>query len=850
MANRDVTLTFSSKNAGGVKAELDAIATKRNDLNKTSIVIPIDARDEDALAKMDEVTRRAEELGVGKVSFRITADGDDADATMDAIRAKADALGLKDIKIRVSTDGADKATISLSAVTAEAAATQAAFKAMNLASKETEDTAFSLGEAVSKVGEVAMPALIGAGIALSPVLVTVAAGLGLFGGAAFRLLPGIVSTSTGLQDLEHRFDGFSDSLKPEVVTGFNDVIGVADKLLTGLEPVARTAGSALDNVLAELDASFNDEQWHSFFQWMASNAGPDVQMLGSDIVNLVNTLPGLLRGLQPVANEMLQWTQVLTQASADVSKLTGSVGDQTQAIGPLSITSSNYAQDLKGVANAMLPGLNIGTQLSSTWDRLTQTTTKTAKSQVLLADDVTPATLELGMQRLAVTELTTAIDNLIDPLLSLEGDQVSWKQAQQAANAAIKQVTGSLNSNTSSALTARQAIIQSTLSAIQFADQEVKVHGNINAASSVLEAQIRYLEQHAGKSKIAAAEIDALRQALGKLPKTINQTVHVNGVGKWSISGGNIYGGTGPGVTGGGAPGVPAAAHGMLVRGGTPGKDSVLIRAMPGELVVPTHLVPSVAPMLRGRIPGFAAGGVVPSSSSLAGMPSWALGDDRATITDFDVATKNAIVSALQSVTSSGHAIGSGVRQWTSDVLLALSMLGEPASLAGNVLYQMQTESSGNPMAINLTDTNAKARNWSQGLMQVVPTTFARYRSASLPDDIDNPLANIYAAINYAINRYGRSLMSGGMGIGSGHGYASGGFINEPIAGIGLATGARYSFGEIGPETVIPGRYSGRGDTYMITVQGDSDPDGAALRIIQKVRDYKRRHGNVPTGMG
>lgn len=67
---------------------------------------------------------------------------------------------------------------------------------------------------------------------------------------------------------------------------------------------------------------------------------------------------------------------------------------------------------------------------------------------------------------------------------------------------------------------------------------------------------------------------------------------------------------------------VPGAAEGGLVRGGTPGKDSVMAMLMPGELVVPTGLVDGFMGLMRGisparssAIPAFASGGMVARSS-------------------------------------------------------------------------------------------------------------------------------------------------------------------------------------------------------------------------------------------
>ena len=134
---------------------------------------------------------------------------------------------------------------------------------------------------------------------------------------------------------------------------------------------------------------------------------------------------------------------------------------------------------------------------------------------------------------------------------------------------------------------------------------------------------------------------------------------------------------------------------------------------------------------------------------------------------------------------------GAGVQQWAPDVLRALGMLGLSPMLLGNVLFQMQTESGGNPNAINLTDSNAAAGDPSRGLMQTIGTTFAAYAGPFRGRSIYDPMANIYAALNYAMHRYGRSLMSGGMGIGSGHGYDTGGWLPPGVSVAVNRTGVR-----------------------------------------------------------
>jgi SLT domain-containing protein len=148
--------------------------------------------------------------------------------------------------------------------------------------------------------------------------------------------------------------------------------------------------------------------------------------------------------------------------------------------------------------------------------------------------------------------------------------------------------------------------------------------------------------------------------------------------------------------------------------------------------------------------------------------------------------------------------VGSGVQRWAPLVRQALAMEGLSPALLRNVLYQMMTESGGNPNITNTTDINAQRGDPSRGLMQTIGSTFSAYHWPGTSWNIFDPLANIAAALNYARHVYGPSLMSGGMGIGSGHGYALGGLITEPIWGVGRS-GRRYTFGERGPETITPG---------------------------------------------
>lgn len=132
-----------------------------------------------------------------------------------------------------------------------------------------------------------------------------------------------------------------------------------------------------------------------------------------------------------------------------------------------------------------------------------------------------------------------------------------------------------------------------------------------------------------------------------------------------------------------------------------------------------------------------------------------------------------------------------GVEQWRSTVIRALKMEGQYSEAnVKRTLYQMQTESGGNPRAINLWDSNAKKGIPSKGLMQVIDPTFRAYARKGFDKNIYDPLSNILASIRYAVSRYG-SLAKAYRG----HGYANGGLVTKT----GLIAENPYN-----PEWVIP----------------------------------------------
>ncbi|MEW1777945.1 transglycosylase SLT domain-containing protein [Streptomyces sp. NPDC086777] len=91
---------------------------------------------------------------------------------------------------------------------------------------------------------------------------------------------------------------------------------------------------------------------------------------------------------------------------------------------------------------------------------------------------------------------------------------------------------------------------------------------------------------------------------------------------------------------------------------------------------------------------------------------------------------------------------------WIRESLAIMAEKNIPGTYDG-IHRNIMRESSGNPQAINLWDSNAAAGIPSKGLLQVIDPTFKTYHVDGTSFDIYDPVANITAACNYAAARYG-----------------------------------------------------------------------------------------------
>ena len=125
----------------------------------------------------------------------------------------------------------------------------------------------------------------------------------------------------------------------------------------------------------------------------------------------------------------------------------------------------------------------------------------------------------------------------------------------------------------------------------------------------------------------------------------------------------------------------------------------------------------------------------------------------------FGSATGDAFAAHLRRAMGTGSAapvVGAGpasanVDSWIAE---AIARTGAPASWAPALRTIAEHESSFNPAAANLTAAAGNRAKAPQGLMQMLPSTFAAHAQPG-HGNILNPDDNLMAAIDYIRRRYG-----------------------------------------------------------------------------------------------
>ena len=120
----------------------------------------------------------------------------------------------------------------------------------------------------------------------------------------------------------------------------------------------------------------------------------------------------------------------------------------------------------------------------------------------------------------------------------------------------------------------------------------------------------------------------------------------------------------------------------------------------------------------------------------------------------FGATSASAAPSAQATTAASTTAYPDNLDGWIREAMDVMAQNGIPGSY-DSIHRNIMRESSGNPTAINLWDSNAVKGTPSKGLLQVIDPTFQAYHVPGTAFDPFDPVANIAAACNYAADRYG-----------------------------------------------------------------------------------------------
>jgi hypothetical protein len=110
--------------------------------------------------------------------------------------------------------------------------------------------------------------------------------------------------------------------------------------------------------------------------------------------------------------------------------------------------------------------------------------------------------------------------------------------------------------------------------------------------------------------------------------------------------------------------------------------------------------------------------------------------------------------ASITATPTAAKAYSNDLDGWINESLDIMAAHGIPGTFDG-IYRNIMRESSGNPAAINLSDSNAAAGIPSKGLLQVIDPTFQAYHVPGTSMDSYDPVANITAACNYAAAKYG-----------------------------------------------------------------------------------------------
>ena len=784
------------------------------------IRFPIVGEDRGATRVLKDVGR---ESAVTAAQTRILADSldkqrraADASAAATVASAKAD---------KILRDASDEAIASIAAQRYET--DKLAKSSKQAAGKDGVGALAGAGGAGGSFAGGGMGALIAAGIALSPVLVTVGTGLGGLGLAALAAGKNSKQLKAELVPLRSEFMEFGKQVQPTLLTDFGAAARLAGNVLTDIRPVTIATGKAMAQFLGLLGKDLQGQEWTSFFNFMASTAGPDVKLLGQNFIDLANTLPPLLKLLQPTATDLLSITDAVAKATKTGADYQESLQHTVQHENALAKITDMLRTVLFSPGAGLYQALKLTGIISST----------TAGQQQHLGTAVQTATQRLAAEAKQLNITAAGYEHALGPLETYIGAQITEANDLATLNQDLKKSHDAIGLKTAAeraSFSAAQTYIQDTL---KQGNAALAAHKGIDAQITSIENALPKLESVKGKTAAYRQELQLLKGILDKLAaeKAIRENIVVTGTGTWHQA--EFHSGVGHAVG-------PAGAAGAFIRQGTTATaDDVIARVSKGELIVPSKMVAAgLVDHLRGAIPGFAAGGIVSGyHGDVPGLRAWTVHDQRATVSAITAGIAKGMAAAFMSSMGGGfgHA-GPGGGAPAANAALARRMYPPWASGAEWAAwnYVAMRESGWSQYAYNPSGAT--------GIPQALPYT-KMPRAAWLPwqGGSANPMAQIGWMIGYMRSTYGDAIGAAAHERAFnwyGNGLRGGIFTRPTLIGVG----------ERGPERVdvAPAGRGGGGQVVTVQVQWVGGAAGDEFMTWLRKQIRIRAGGDVQQALG
>ncbi len=542
------------------------------------------------------------------------------------------------------------------------------------------------------------------------------------------------------------------------------------------------------------------------------------------------------------------------------------------------ITDANkYADNLTLLASASGGGTDATGMLNQAIkDSVAQLIPAASGSKVLTSELFALAQRGGGPAAGSLKDLAKWADNTQNPMQDLQGKTDALTRSAQNLTRDVQNLSTALGTQLSGAMAAAifqanggQPVFDKFATAVlqtgkdsgttQLAAQQLAISlynqlgHNVGLTQNEFESFARYglglTKQQA--DTLWQQTLPALQRSINNLHgKDIPITATLSGVGQVVITGTGTAS-----IVGAGNIRLHSAAGGLVTMGTTSTADDVLAGVSKGETIVSAADSKKLAPAFAALgIKGYSLGGLIGSlGAAPPGIENFVGADvskiaqiDIQKVVSADMAKAKAAMATVGPASAGGHinwSPGANVNQWASTVQQAERMLGLPTGPLGDdvlFLYQMLTESGGNPFAVNRTDSNWLAGHPSVGLMQVIAGTYAAYGAPKFgyPGPVaygvsENPLANIYAAGNYAMHN--RGIGTGPGQLGSGHGYDSGGWLPPGIS-LAVNNTGRH-------ERVLPPGGSSQAIEIHLSWDMSKIPPGIDPRTLEAIRYTVRTKG-------